>query len=157
MGRDRERREREREREGNRARQQRDTTPDHRIMSQHSAVPHAPWRHAYILIGESRARLCSTARAGRGPVQGPLLSGPWTGRSLCLLKRSPFAQKKGAFGMWERQSYTQSQGRTARVHGPRGFAARAVDAAVLPSSLCRIVHFWSGFLFQKNMCDDRLK
>ena len=75
--------------------------------------------------------------AGRGPVQGPLLSGPWTSRSLCLLKRSPFAQKKLASGMWERQSYTRSRGRTARVHGPRG---RAVDAAVLPSSLCRIVY-----------------
>ena len=50
-------------------------------------------------------------------------------------------QAKDTFGMWERQSCTRSRGRTARVHGPRGFAARAVDAAVLPSSLCRIAYF----------------
>ena len=49
-------------------------------------------------------------------------------------------QAKDTFGMWERQSCTRSRGRTARVHGPRGFAARAVDAAVLPSSLCRIAY-----------------
>ena len=53
-------------------------------------------------------------------------------------------QAKDTFGMWERQSCTRSRGRTARVHGPRGFAARAVDAAVLPSSLCRIAYFSSG-------------
>ena len=49
-------------------------------------------------------------------------------------------QAKDTFGTWERQSCTRSRGRTARVHGPRGFAARAVDAAVLPSSLCRIAY-----------------
>ena len=54
--------------------------------------------------------------------------------------------------MWERQSYTRSRGRTARVHGPRGFAARAVDAAVLPSSLCRIVYF-----FPKTMNVERVR
>ena len=76
----------------------------------------------------------------------PALSGPWTSPSLFLLKRSPFAQNKLASGMWERQSHTRSRGRIARVHGPRGFAARAVDAAVLPSSLCRIVYLqqWSS-------------
>ena len=34
----------------------------------------------------------------------------------------------------------EESGRTARIHGPSGEAARAVDAAVLPSSLCRIVY-----------------
>ena len=38
------------------------------------------------------------------------------------------AQKKLASGMWERQSCTRIRDRTARVHGPRGCAARAVDA-----------------------------
>ena len=38
-------------------------------------------------------------------------------------------QAKDTFGMWERQSCTRSRGRTARVHGTSGEAARAVDAS----------------------------
>ena len=98
----------------------------------------------HTFISENRVQGCVVRPVARssGPwtVQGPFLSGPWTAGALCLLKRSPFAQKKLASGMWERQSCTRSRGRTARVHGPRGYATCAVDAAVLPSSLCRIVH-----------------
>ena len=54
---------------------------------------------------------CKIAQYGPLPVP----SGPWTTRSLCLLKRSPFAQKNWHVGTTILHA---ESGRTARIHGP---------------------------------------